>query len=226
MPGMGEPVGRTSSAEDIGNLDGGAHRSGGGWRLDGDEDAQTVERTGDGPRRAGCHLGIERCRLELAMPEQHLDDADIDTVLQQMDGEAVPQRMRPTRLAMPVLPPLAQQGEQVGRKHRIAVSPALAALDTDQHALAVDIAHLEHGDLADAQSGAIGDRQRCLVLEAGGCVEQASHLVAAQHHRQVARLAHPHQLASQIGSVKGIGKEEPQRRTTLFMVGTGTPAWL
>src|SRR5690606_35899991 len=66
MPGMGRAIGRTSSAEDIGDLDDGAHRSGVGRRLSRYEDAQSVERTGDGPHRAGCHLGIECCRLELA----------------------------------------------------------------------------------------------------------------------------------------------------------------
>jgi hypothetical protein len=70
----------------------------------------------------------------------------------------------------------------------------------------------KHRDLAHAQSRAIGDRQCRLVLEAGGRVEQARHLVAAQHHRQVAGPAHPNQLAGQIGSVEGIGEEEPQRR--------------
>src|SRR5690606_30210491 len=75
-------------------------------------------------------------------------------------------------LAMPVLPPLAQQGEQVGREHGIAISSTLAALDPDQHAFAVDIAHLEHGDLADAQPSTISHRQRRLMLEAGRRVEQ------------------------------------------------------
>lgn len=115
-------------------------------------------------------------------------------------------------LAMADLPPLTQQGEQIGREHGVAILPAFTALDPDQHAFAVDIAHLEHGDLADAQPGTIGNRQRRLVLEAGGGVEQARHLVAAQHHWQIAGTAHAHQLARQIGPIEGIGEEEPQRR--------------
>jgi hypothetical protein len=59
-------------------------------------------------------------------------------------------------------PPLPQQGGQPGRKHGVAIPPALAALDPQQHALAVDVAHLEGGDLGRAQAGAIGDRQRRL----------------------------------------------------------------
>ena len=40
----------------------------------------------------------------------------------------------------PYLPPLAQQGEEIGRKHGVAVPATLALLDADQHAFAVDIA--------------------------------------------------------------------------------------
>ena len=66
--------------------------------------------------------------------------------------------------------------------------PALAALDTQQHALAVDVGDLQRRDLGDAQAGAIGDRQRGLVLEAGGGVEETGDLVAAQDHGQLARV--------------------------------------
>jgi hypothetical protein len=152
MTGMGCAIGRTGSPKDIGDLNGGAHRSGIGWRLRRNEDAQLVERTDDGAHRACCHLGVERRRLELGVAEQHLDNADIDAIFQKMGGEAVPQgvgadapgnlgcvgrldhdaialsgadwlervltRKQPAikvlhALAMPILPPLAQQGEQV-----------------------------------------------------------------------------------------------------------------
>ncbi len=42
---------------------------------------------------------------------------------------------------------------------------ALATLDADQHALAVDIGDLERRDLGHAQAGAIGHRQGRLMLE-------------------------------------------------------------
>lgn len=64
------------------------------------------------------------------------------------------------------LPPLAQQREQVSREQRIAVLTAFALLDSQQHALAVDVAHLEHRDLGNPQARAVSDRQRRLVLEA------------------------------------------------------------
>src|SRR5277367_5705724 len=50
-------------------------------------------------------------------------------------------------LLVPDLPPLAQQGEQICREHSIAIPATLATLDPDQHALAIDIDHLERRDL-------------------------------------------------------------------------------
>ena len=44
-------------------------------------------------------------------------------------------------------PPLSQEIEQVGREHDIAVLAALALLDPDQHAGAVDVCDFEVGDL-------------------------------------------------------------------------------
>jgi len=113
-------------------------------------------------------------------------------------------------LLVPILPPLPQQRQQAGGEHGIAVLSALTALDPDQHPLAVDIAHLEHRHLGDAQARAIGDRQRRLMLEAGGGVEQPRHLVAAQHYRQLAGMAHPHQPSREVRPIERVGEEEPQ----------------
>ena len=102
------------------------------------------------------------------MPQESLNDADVDPILQEVRGEAVTQRVRPDPLgdagrlrrfdddamelpgtdrfegmlsgeqpsvamdhALPMtdLPPLAQQAEQIGRQHRVAISSALAAFD-------------------------------------------------------------------------------------------------
>ena len=98
MPGMGGPVGRAGSAEDVGDLERGPHRL--------SREAPPV-RAGTGracradwsPRApCGCHPGIEGGGLQLGVAEQRLDDADIDAVLEQVRGEAVPQRVRPDPL--------------------------------------------------------------------------------------------------------------------------------
>ena len=98
MPGMGRAIGWTGSPEDIGDLDGGAHRSG-GWRFVLHQGHQPVERAGHRLDRAGRDLGVERGRLELGVPEQHLDDPDIDILLQEVRGKAVPQGVRADLLA-------------------------------------------------------------------------------------------------------------------------------
>ena len=54
-------------------------------------------------------------------------------------------------LLPPGRPPLAQQRQQVGREHGVAVAAPLAALDPEQHALAVDVRDLEGCDLRHAQ---------------------------------------------------------------------------
>src|SRR5688572_20883727 len=50
-------------------------------------------------------------------------------------------------------PPGAQQREQLGREHRMAVFAALALLDPQHHARTVDVADLERDHLGDAQPG-------------------------------------------------------------------------
>src|SRR3546814_15259464 len=87
-----------------------------------------------------------------------------------------------TTLFLPTrAPPVAQQQEQAFGQHGVAVPPAFAALDPQQHALAVDIADLQRRYLGDAQPRAIGDRQRRLVLEGAGRIEQPLHLGHGQN---------------------------------------------
>ena len=100
VAGTGGPVRRTGSAEDVGDLDGGAHahsparRS----RFPGSH-RQPVERAGHVTQHSGGDLRVISSGLQLGMTEQRLDDADVDPVLEQVGGEAVPQRVRPDALA-------------------------------------------------------------------------------------------------------------------------------
>ena len=89
VTGMGSAIGRTGSPEDIGDLNGGAHRSAVG-RLAFHQRHQSIKRAGDRVDRSGGHLGVERGRLELAVPEQDLDDADVGAIFEKVGGEAVP----------------------------------------------------------------------------------------------------------------------------------------
>src|ERR1700751_5055012 len=76
---------------------------------------------------------------------------------------------------------------------------ALAAfdhLDTDQHALGIDVADPQHDDLAAAQTGAVGDAERGLVFEtgAGRGLDQPGDLLGSKHPRQLAWIVRARQL--------------------------------
>src|SRR5258707_635278 len=53
-----------------------------------------LQRARDLADRVGGNAGIERRGVELGVTEQHLDDADIDVLLEQVGGKAVPQGMQ------------------------------------------------------------------------------------------------------------------------------------
>lgn len=97
-------------------------------------------------------------------------------------------------------PPSAQPRQHHRAEHGVAVLGALALLDAQRHALAVDVTDLEPAHLAGAQTGAVGYRQRGLVFDVAGGRQQRRCLLHAQHHRHGARQLHRlhagHQLAA------------------------------
>ena len=92
---------------------------------------------------------------------------------------------------------------------------ALAHLDTDQHTLRIDVTDPQHDDLAAAQTGAIGDAERGLVLEAGAgrSLEQPRDLIWREHPRQLARIVRTSQLMGEVGAAERDGEEEAQGRS-------------
>src|ERR1700736_3037150 len=66
----------------------------GGRDLSGPEHAELVERAGHGTHRPGGDLGVEGGVVQLRVPEQDLDDADINAVLEEMGRETVAQCVR------------------------------------------------------------------------------------------------------------------------------------
>ena len=55
---------------------------------------EPVERAGHGADRGVGDAGVKGRGVELGVAEQHLDDADVGILFEQVGGEAVPQRMR------------------------------------------------------------------------------------------------------------------------------------
>jgi len=91
VPCIGGPVRRTGRAEDVGDLDGGAHgcSAAGRSRFSGGR-GKPVERAGDIAQHPGGDLRVIGGGLQFCMPQQRLDDANIDPVLKQVGGETVP----------------------------------------------------------------------------------------------------------------------------------------
>jgi hypothetical protein len=79
---------------------------------------------------------------------------------------------------------------------------ALAALDAQQHARGIDIADLEGDNLRGAQPGAVGGRERRLVLRRGCRAQQQRHFLDAEHGRYSPRIRHDGEPARQIRPVE------------------------
>src|SRR6516225_1255476 len=83
--------------------------------------------------------------------------------------------------APPLPPPGAQYFEQLRRQHGVAVLATLALLDSQHHALGIDVADLERYNLGDAQPSAIGGGERRRVLRPRRRLEQQRDLFDAEH---------------------------------------------
>src|SRR5215471_16323673 len=65
-----------------------------GGRSAREVEAEPLQRALDVADRVDGDAGVERGCLELRVAQQHLDHANVDALLEQMGGEAVPQRVR------------------------------------------------------------------------------------------------------------------------------------
>ena len=83
------------------------------------------------------------------------------------------------------LPVAAEDGQEPRREHDVAVLPALALADADDHAAAVDVLDAEAGDLGEPQPGGIGGHEQGAVLEVGDGGEEAGQLVEAEDDREL-----------------------------------------
>ena len=93
MPGVGLAPGGPVAAEDIRNLQRGTRHS--LRRLSSLlSQAKPVQRAHHLADRGGGHARVKRRRVQLRMAKQNLNHPDIDILLQQMGGKAMPQRMR------------------------------------------------------------------------------------------------------------------------------------
>src|ERR1700688_908734 len=111
--------------------------------------------------------------------------------------------------------PGAQQLKQMRRQHHVAVLMALALIDPDHHALAVDVGYLQRNHLGHAQSGPIGHTQCHLVFEPRCCIEKTCDFFRTQDDRQFARHVDKLGVVHDVGAPKRDLEKEPQCRDAL-----------
>jgi hypothetical protein len=84
-------------------------------------------------------------------------------------------------------------------------------LDPDDHAAAVDVANLEGGHLAHAQSRAISCGQSRTVAQPRHRLQETDDLLAAEHYRQLLRLLGADDAIERLRPAQRHAKEEAQR---------------
>ena len=78
--------------------------------------------------------------------------------------------------------------KQDGAEHHIAVFPALAAADMDDHARAVDIADLQSCHLGATRPGGVESHQQNLIEGVAGRVNQPGDFFLTEHQGQATHL--------------------------------------
>ena len=111
-------------------------------------------------------------------------------------------------MAAPVLP---QQLQQAPRQRHIALFVAFPPVDVDEHALAVDIPHLQVDPLLQAQAAGIDGAQADPVARAVNAGQNRPHFSHRKHHRQLLLPSRTNQLKRGPLPLQGVLKEELDR---------------
>ena len=108
-------------------------------------------------------------------------------------------------------PVVAQGFQQLRRQRHVAIAQALAPVDVDDHALAVDVAHLQQRRLGAAHAGGIEQHQEHVMHAIRRRLDQPRHLVLAEHGGQRTWLLGEGQIVeSQIAPLQRLLVKKPQ----------------
>jgi len=109
------------------------------------------------------------------------------------------------------LPVVAENVQQLGREHHVAILPPFALFDADHHALAVNRDGLEAHYLGHRQPSRVTDGQDDTMLQARHSVEELADLLPAEHVRKLVRLPAGRDVRiDQPVTLEGDGVEKPQ----------------
>jgi hypothetical protein len=103
-----------------------------------------------------------------------------------LDGILADRLLRPLTREEPCgrsgrAPPCAEQLEELGREHHVAILLALALLNANDHTTAVDIRRSEAEHLRDAQARGVAGRQNRAMLESGDTLQKLEYFVRTEH---------------------------------------------
>ena len=113
------------------------------------------------------------------------DDFIVNVVIRGMPDAAGEQPLG--GFAAQRVPVRAQFLEQRGAQHDVAVLASFAALNVNDHSLAVDVADLEPRQFRATHTCGIEREQDCSIEEIASAVDQCAYLFSGQHGRQLKR---------------------------------------
>src|ERR1035438_538954 len=111
-------------------------------------------------------------------------------------------------------PVLSQSVQKLGGQQNIAIAAALALMDMNYHAFAVDVGDLQVTQLGSSQPGRIQRHQHRAMHQVPSRINQPRDLFRTEYSRQLPGALWKRDLIEQVGAPKGLYEEKPQSRTT------------
>src|SRR4029453_10682701 len=105
---------------------------------------------------------------------------------------------------------LAQRSKERRAERNLAIATALALLDAQHHALAIDVADFEPARFAAAQASAVECQQQRAVIEILRARDQALDLIGAEYDRQAESLLRIRQVFAHVAPLQDMPTEEPE----------------
>jgi len=131
-------------------------------------------------------------------------------------GVSMPARKQPyaglSSQSVPVLPEFV---EQLCAEQYISISAAFAALDVNDHALAVDIADFQAREFGTPESGGVQRHQQSAMQWRSSRIDEPRHFFLAENRWQVNSLLRVRSFFDAPGFLERFRKEKSERRETL-----------